>query len=478
MGTSTGAERVVRRVVPAPILVLLALAACEEGPLTPGGDAVSSVVLNPPTLTMAVGEQIRLDVIPRNGEGRAIPGSVSRWSSSAPAVAEVDAAGLIQARSEGVASISATVDGIVGTSTINVGSVAVSEWREHSCFVSDVGAVWCWGRGGNGELGIGERMSSPAPVKALLPEPAASVSVGAGHTCAVTAAGTAYCWGRGVEGQLGNASTVTRATPVPVSGGDAYRMVSAGGRHSCGITSAGDARCWGAAERGQLGNGALTNVATAVQPLGGLRFARISAGARHTCAVTTEGRAFCWGDNRAGQLGDGTLDQRPVPTAVLTDLRFTDISAGGRHSCAIATDRRPWCWGENTQGQLGNGSVASSAVPQEVRSFPGFVLTRLQAGGTHTCGVDPGGGAYCWGAGQFGQLGNGRQLLVGNPVQAAGFAFTDVLAGTGHSCGITTSSAALCWGLNVFGQLGTGDFADRSVPTPVAGSLIFRRGAP
>ncbi|MEM6994677.1 MAG: hypothetical protein AAF721_29450 [Myxococcota bacterium] len=81
----------------------------------------------------------------------------------------------------------------------------------HSCAILDSGAVKCWGANADGQLGAGHAQSSTgdpsaeAPV-ALLGVPIA-LSAGFSHTCALLEDGAVQCWGRGVEGQLGLGTT-------------------------------------------------------------------------------------------------------------------------------------------------------------------------------------------------------------------------------------------------------------------------------
>jgi alpha-tubulin suppressor-like RCC1 family protein len=65
------------------------------------------------------------------------------------------------------------------------------------------------------------------------------------------------------------------------------------------------------------------------------------------------------------------------------------------------------------------------------------------------------GAAYCWGANDDGQLGNGE--LTQSPVPVAvsgGYTFSEISAGDGHGCAVTDGGDAYCWGSNLKGQLG------------------------
>ncbi len=61
----------------------------------------------------------------------------------------------------------------------------------------------------------GEPRLSPVPVSGLLD--AVTISTGGSHTCAVTTIGAVKCWGQNFSGQLGDGTTTDRSTPVTVS---------------------------------------------------------------------------------------------------------------------------------------------------------------------------------------------------------------------------------------------------------------------
>ncbi len=66
----------------------------------------------------------------------------------------------------------------------------------------------CWGSNSNGQLGDGTTTDRHAPVQVTgLPAKATQVAAGGRHTCALLTDGTVWCWGKGGNGELGNGST-------------------------------------------------------------------------------------------------------------------------------------------------------------------------------------------------------------------------------------------------------------------------------
>src|SRR6267143_1556819 len=174
-----------------------------------------------------------------------------------------------------------------------------------------------------------------------------------------------------------------------------------------------------------------------------LTFTIVSAGQDHTCGLTTDGDVYCWGANADGQLGIGASDTlpHPKPLRVASRIKFKVVSAGNRHTCALTADGTAYCWGANDSGQLGNGSITASATPVAVQGK--LVFVSVSAGATHTCGITSAGDADCWGGNWHGQLGNGSldgeqkyPCCHTEPTRVVGgLSFSEVTAGGIHTCG-------------------------------------------
>jgi hypothetical protein len=119
---------------------------------------------------------------------------------------------------------------------------------------------------------------------------------------------------------------------------------------------------------------------------------------------------------------------------------WLSVAAGDGHTCALDVGRKAWCWGRNQFGQLGTGTLDARSFPQRVMHDLQF--EQISAGGAGTCGVALGGDAFCWGSGS----GSGGTFPAPYP-EAWGHKFRSVQVGERNSgvCGLELSGAAHCW---------------------------------
>ena len=352
---------------------------------------------------------------------------------------------------------------------------AITAGASHTCALTAVGAVKCWGRNHRGQLGDGTTTNSIAPVAVTgLSSGVIAISAGLDHTCAVTSAGAVKCWGYNPFGQLGNSSTTNSSTPVNVTGlSTGIAAIAAGGTgHTCALTTTGAVKCWGNNSAGQLGNSSTTNSSTPVDVTGlSAGVTAITTGDLHTCALTTAGGVKCWGYNYYGQLGFVNPGDESIIPGDVTGLTtgVTAITAGVYHTCALTTAGAVKCWGYNWYGQLGNSSTADAISPVNVTGLTTGIAA-IAAGGYYTCALTTAGGMKCWGTGGYGGLGDGTMSDRTSPVNVSGptTGTTAITAGGYHTCSLNVSGEMKCWGYNSNGQLGDGTITNRSVPVLVS----------
>jgi Regulator of chromosome condensation (RCC1) repeat len=339
------------------------------------------------------------------------------------------------------------------------------------------------GGAGDGALGRGVAVSllegaTPAPVVGLASVTQISVGPNLG-TCARTSDGAVYCWGRNEDGQLGRPPTeAALPTPTRVEGLPPVREVQLGHRLGCAIGAAdGGLYCWGtfgedpAFEWSAHGvdaspmtsfspqvvttiRGPLTSLAIAT---GGFVAADTIVALRDDHVLATVG-SYVTGETSLGApwqaplerpsvhaswpyaylTSDGLLWQWSPPNDVSFQKRalvpsseqvvdakvslslkidaisgdFREVAQGG----ALLSTGRLFRWGPNTAGGLG---LAPSAQPNaehpiEIRQLGRQVVSFATTTGA-ACASLVDGTVKCWGANTFGELGRGSVDLEPHP---------------------------------------------------------------
>ncbi|MEV3923520.1 RCC1 domain-containing protein [Actinomadura coerulea] len=255
---------------------------------------------------------------------------------------------------------------------------AIAAGGSHTCVIDDLDDVMCWGLSSKGQLGypdadeiIGDD-EDPGQVNAveLGPRHVRAIAAGEDHTCAVTDSGAVYCWGDNTYGATGLGTPVLDLPPAGQVdlGGTGVTTAVAGYDHTCTALagSVHHVRCWGRvgwqSKDGRLGlpdlgtfedlgDDELPSSASWVR-LAGDSVVALAAGTVHTCAVTTAGAVRCWGDNAEGALGNAlgvssVIGDDETPGAI----RPEDLlrRAVGDRAAEV------WAWLEN-RPYIGRGS--------------------------------------------------------------------------------------------------------------------------
>ncbi|KAI3912502.1 hypothetical protein MKW98_020964 [Papaver atlanticum] len=245
--------------------------------------------------------------------------------------------------------------------------ITVAAGGRHSLALSDVGQVWGWGYGGEGQLGLGSRIrmvSSPHPIPCIEP------------------------YGKGVSSIVPRGSMISE-TPNYRVPGTYITSIACGGRHSAVITDAGAVITFGWGLYGQCGQGSTDDELspTCVSSLLGIRIQGVAAGLWHTLCISAEGGVYSFGGNQFGQLGTGADTAEIVPKLLdapsIENENAKLVSCGARHSAIMTDDGKVFCWGWNKYGQLGLGDVIDRSMPSQV-PLDGFVPKNIACGWWHT----------------------------------------------------------------------------------------------
>jgi alpha-tubulin suppressor-like RCC1 family protein len=246
-----------------------------------------------------------------------------------------------------------------------------------SCGVKADTSIWCWGSNTYGALGIGNAAttSSTTPAQVMYMNAGAlaplmgitQVSVGdSGYTvCALGTGGAVWCWGYGGNGQLGNGFMANYGYAVQVVDKSSTAITGAEDvevsyDHACLLKTDGSVYCWGSNNYGQIGDGTAPSstpipYASNVANLGTSATSIAVSDQEYpvSCASTADFSVWCWGGNSYGELGNGMQSgTAQIPSQVLTAAATPLASAvkvydwpAAYKMCALKSDNSLWCWG-------------------------------------------------------------------------------------------------------------------------------------
>jgi alpha-tubulin suppressor-like RCC1 family protein len=370
----------------------------------------------------------------------------------------------------------------------------------HTCVRKYGGNIYCWGLNGwylntGGQVGVPSMTANcadsvvqdpnhisiaPTTKRPCVDRPTfvttgSQIAAGYYHTCALNN-GNASCWGSNLFGALGDSTLTDRNMPQNVMTSTTFTRLAGGDSATCGLSQSG-VYCWGYLPYNPSA-ASYSTTPKQLHPWTG--FSSLTVGSRFFCLVYTTGS---WGENdcegidNVGQLGIVDTSWMPkdssnipyINTAVLNSTgvgadgwdRVARASAGPDYVCADVTDGTVQCVGSNASGKLGTtGGNRANAMPVANSIGGALQLHGVTTGASHACALDNSGYAWCWGLGQYGEIGNAttgwyNQASYAQQV-AGGITFRSLAAGAQHTCGIGTDNFVYCWGDNEYGQLGVG----------------------
>ena len=141
------------------------------------------------------------------------------------------------------------------------------------------------------------------------------------------------------------------------------------------------------------------------------------------------------------------------------------IGIGWYHTCIATQMGKVHCWGANQYGQLGQGNtiaIGDNELPKIVGPVDlGADAKAVVAGENHTCALTAANTVRCWGRSDVGQLGQGSVNSLGDNEKPSvagdvdvGGKVTQLAAGRDHTCALMETGAVRCWGGGLYGQTG------------------------
>ncbi len=270
----------------------------------------------------------------------------------------------------------------------------------HSVVVSAEGHVWTWGRGDFGSLGHNDGQDRLVP-KLVAPElfdgrRMVTVDAGGCHTMAVGENGALWAWGLGFYGQLGLGDTNNRLVPTLVGaeevfGGSKVRTVAGGGFHTLVVTEAGELWACGQGAQGRLGlnDEQDRHVPTRVDPqhFAHAPISAVAAGDSHSAVVTAGGSLYSWGrvvEGEAGGAQQGAMSgsvvdfatylvNRLVPTLVLPCL----LGGARVGRCHGLREELALAFAMGTHERLGAGAAGREEEGCLFSEMPGDLVKRV-----------------------------------------------------------------------------------------------------
>ena len=298
-----------------------------------------------------------------------------------------------------------------------------------------------------------------------------------------------------------DASAPTSTVPAPRAATAIAQQPSESPSMNAGETPVGTIWAWGSNVNGELGDGILTHNDCAEGPnvwdcsRTPVRVAELSniATISGSHAQKIDGTIWSWGDNDNGQLGDGvtahqdcgqygTNDCSPTPVLVAGISDVIAISTSPSSGYALKSDGTVWAWGRNAEGQLGDGNTTHQVCTSKPFSWdcsfsPVRVarisdIVSISAADSNAYALRSDGSVWAWGAGYFGQLGDGSTThedchygeksydCSKTPVQVSGLTGVTAIGASGDGgYALKSDGTVWAWGSGDSGRLGDGDIS-------------------
>jgi alpha-tubulin suppressor-like RCC1 family protein len=344
----------------------------------------------------------------------------------------------------------------------------------HTLAIKNDGTLWAWGNNAFGQLGDGTTTNRIFPVQVGTDNNWTAIYASSGsYSMAVKSNGTLWAWGQNGFGQLGNGTNTDSNIPVQVGADNDWLIISPGHEYVLATKTNKTLWSWGVNNVAQLGNGSYINSSAPAQVGSDNDWTWVDASFETSMALKSNGSIWAWGNNFNGIFGNGTTGTSsnvPIQVSSTNDWNTFSVSS---HVMAKKNDGSLWAWGYNVEGQLGDGTTTDRFSPVQIGTDTDWdtVIT----GGNFTLGLKNDGTLWHWGNNTFGQYGNGTWFPTSTvPLQNPFYTDWEAISVTDVTAfGIRTGSTLWGWGAGNFGNIGNGTIISSATPAPISCNAVL-----
>eukprot|EP01130_Rhizamoeba_saxonica_P017931 TRINITY_DN8833_c0_g1_i2.p1 TRINITY_DN8833_c0_g1~~TRINITY_DN8833_c0_g1_i2.p1 ORF type:complete len:580 (-),score=122.04 TRINITY_DN8833_c0_g1_i2:587-2326(-) len=350
-------------------------------------------------------------------------------------------------------------------------------------------SLYVWGKGADGVLGLGstDDILDPTLVEDMRSNIVA-ISAGDRHAMAITDLGDIYVWGRGREGQHGDDRKhlhLSKPNKIKYLRGERITAIECGSYHCIAINQRGHVYEWGLLHK-MTGEKDYFSGTIELAGMSALKKGKISPSdmpewkkRREEMLERSHRQYYDAGSDVSSAVGgadvvtsditnfgtfEAFLEKKPTLIQKLLGEKIISASAGYSFSLVLTEDGRLFSWGFNEKRQLGLGHRYNQQYPQLVQALLGIKIVKVCCGEQHVVAIDDQGIIYSWGLGIFGQLGHGNINDCGYPTvveQLSGLKIVDIACGSHHCLALTDDGEVYTWGSSeYYQQASTNEYED------------------
>ena len=174
------------------------------------------------------------------------------------------------------------------------------------------------------------------------------------------------------------------------------------------------------------------NTTLSFSAIGISSYPQVGQGGSYMGVLKSDGTLWLWGNSSSTS----------TPREMFSNIKL--FSIGGGHIMFVKNDNSLWLCGDNSHGQIGNSSTNSVSINSPVKIMDDVLA--IAAGYNTSYAVKTDGSLWAWGGNQCGQIGDGTTTDRKSPLKIIDGNIKNVYAGDYTVMAITNSDQMMRWG--------------------------------